>query len=314
MRSGAISVGLRVAAPCAALVYPILIWAGAAISPILLAISLFTPAVAAVIAIRCSETTDEFRVRGVAHLAFAAPPMFSLLGVLLDFQKSIPLSSHVVWPVIWMPVIIAAARKTRRTAAVIPRPSQMLAIAHGFSAVPVTVFTLAHLANHLAALAGAASHIEIMTALRAVYRQPVIEVVLLTCILFQFVSGLVLASRKLRVTTGVVGTMQSLSGVYLALFLLSHLTAVLTTYYVRGVDTNFVWLTSYSLVTDPWSARLGPYYILAVATFGVHGAAGLHKILRAHGTSESIAIRTFWTVASIGTAAAALILAALVRS
>ena len=304
-RTAALSLAVRIAAPCAALLYPALIWAGPAISPAFLALSLLAPAAAALTALRCAQVATYPMARRIAHVSFAAPAIYTLLGLLLD--------SLALWVALWTVLILAIVREQPRQRPAAPI-SQTLAITHGFSAVPVSLFTLAHLVNHLAALAGGPLHIEIMTALRTVYRHPIGETVLLAAIAFQLVSGTVLIHRKLRVRGGVVETLQSLSGVYLAFFFLSHLTAVLTTYYVRGIDTNYTWLTSYSLLTNPWSARLGPYYFLAVASFTTHGAAGLHKILRAHGATESAAGRTFGATASGGVAIAALILVALLRS
>lgn len=299
-----LSRAVRITAPCAALLYPAIIWAGPAISPVLLALSLLAPASAAFTALRCAQVTAYPTARRIAHVSFAAPAIFTLMGLLHD--------SMALWVAPWTVLIVAILRERPCERPAVP-DSQTLAIAHGFSAVPVSLFTLAHLVNHLAALGGGLLHIEIMTALRTVYRHPIGETVLLTGVAFQLVSGIMLVNRKLRVRTGLVETLQSLSGVYLSFFFLSHLTAILTTYYVRGIDTNYTWLTSQSLLTNPWSARLGPYYFLAVASFTTHGAAGLHKVMRAHGATRA-ADRLFTTAALSGLAVAALILVALLRS
>ncbi len=46
-----------------------------------------------------------------------------------------------------------------------------------------------HIANHLASLSSISLHIESMTKARAFYRQPVVEGILLLCVLFQIASG-----------------------------------------------------------------------------------------------------------------------------
>lgn len=99
-----------------------------------------------------------------------------------------------------------------------------------------------------------------MGALRLAYRRPVVEAVLLGAVAFQVLSGLrLLAVKPVRALTW-PDTMQRVSGAYLAVLFLSHLTAALRARHLRGVNTNWTWLTSDSMLTDAWSARLAPYY------------------------------------------------------
>ncbi len=77
----------------------------------------------------------------------------------------------------------------------------------------------------------------------------------------------------------------------MALFFCSHLTAALRARWLHGVDTNWRWLTADSMLTDPWSARLAPYYFLGVIAFGVHAGLGLRYILHARGWSPAAASR-----------------------
>ena len=72
----------------------------------------------------------------------------------------------------------------------------MLHRLHRASAFVIGVYALAHLANHLAAVDSVASHIAFMDRLRLVTRLPAVEALLLACVLFQAVSGLVLAARR----------------------------------------------------------------------------------------------------------------------
>jgi succinate dehydrogenase/fumarate reductase cytochrome b subunit len=166
--------------------------------------------------------------------------------------------------------------------------------------------------NHLsAAWGGGERHIAMMTALRTVYRAAPVEAVLLTAVAFQSLSGL----RLLRPHAGGERSWwtaaQTSSGAYLAVFFLSHLTAALRARWLRGIDTNWQWLTADSMLSDPWSARLAPYYFLAVVAFGAHAGLGLRYVLRERGWEPSRADLAGLVPPAVATVAALAIMAAL---
>jgi hypothetical protein len=221
------------------------------------------------------------------------------MGALLDFQKTFPFHGNSVWVVLWAALIAWVTFE---------RPSQWhsqaanhswLKSAHGISAAAITLFALFHITNHLAGLAGARAHLALMTAFRTVYRYPAVEVLLVTAVLFQVVSGVVLLRRRLM-TADRFEMLQGAAGAYLLMFFASHLRAVFKARYVRHIDTNWIWLTSSNLLTDQWSARLIPYYFLGIVALGLHGACGLRHVLLQHGR-DSVANTAFWvfTVASV---------------
>lgn len=142
--------------------------------------------------------------------------------------------------------------------------------AHHVSALVLAVFIAVHLVNHLFSLAGPEKHIEIMNALRGVYRHPWVETVLLFATAFQIGTGLrLLFGRKTRTTAEKI---QVWSGLYLAFFLVVHVSAVLMGRYVEQLDTNFYYAAA---GLNLWPARLFfiPYYLLAVAAIGLHPGA-----------------------------------------
>lgn len=145
---------------------------------------------------------------------------------------------------------------------------------HRTSGLMVALFVIVHLAGHLAGLAGAAAHQTVLEALRVVYRQPVVEALLLACVAFQMGSGLVLVWRGHRQRRGAVAWLQAVSGAYLCLFLLVHVAAVL---YGRstGVDTNLQFAAA-GMHTPPWQWFFGPYYFMAVAAIGAHAGCALY--------------------------------------
>ena len=110
---------------------------------------------------------------------------------------------------------------------------------HALSALLLALFALVHLANHLAGLAGVETHRAVMQALRTVYRQPVVEALLLAVVSFQAVSGLVLVARGWKQRRGRIAWLQAGSGLYLAFFLLNHVGAVLAGRGLLGLDTDF---------------------------------------------------------------------------
>ena len=98
---------------------------------------------------------------------------------------------------------------------------------------------------------------------------------------------------------------------YLAVFFLSHLTAALRARWLRGIDTNWQWLTADSMLTDPWSALLAPYYFLAVVAFGIHAGLGLRYVVRARGWAPAYANLAGLVPPVVATVASVVIMAAL---
>jgi succinate dehydrogenase/fumarate reductase cytochrome b subunit len=327
---------LRVAAPLAALAYPGLIWCGVHLSPVFLAIALAVPAVGLVAAYRLgstgaggppagSPTGASALARWIAHLAVAAPPLFALLGGWLDFQRAVPVGSLGVWLPLWSALTVAAALAGgRQGASPVPPPAgdgerirprrRWLVAAHASSAAAITLFAAAHIANHLGGLFGGAAHTAMMNALRAGYRHPLVEPALLAAVGFQVASGACLVQRKLRLASGWYEALQTATGVYLMLFLISHVSAVLRARLLRHHDTDWSWLAGGELLSDPWSARLVPYYFLAVIALAVHGGCGLRVVMLGHGVSPSRCGALVTLLAAAAALGSALILLGLFRA
>ena len=64
------------------------------------------------------------RARAFAHLSFASPPLFTALGVALYLVHSS--SDHIVWALIWLPIVAAAILNERRFGAVGAQPRMQL--------------------------------------------------------------------------------------------------------------------------------------------------------------------------------------------
>ncbi|WP_345167210.1 hypothetical protein [Nibribacter koreensis] len=112
-----------------------------------------------------------------------------------------------------------------------------------------------------------------MDTLRRVYRNPLVEALLLGAVLVQMVSGLKLfaVSRKQLPLSG-FDRLHLWSGLYLAVFLLIHVGAILTGRFLLHLDTNYYFGVA-GLATFPFNLFFGPYYGLAILAFFGHLAA-----------------------------------------
>lgn len=140
---------------------------------------------------------------------------------------------------------------------------------HRTSAIVITAFACLHVANHLASLAGIPSHIAFMTVARKLYRQPVVETLLLLCVSFQIASGLWFVVSGWRQRQGAIAWLQAISGALLACFLLVHVGVVLFGRAVLNLDTNFYFAAA-GFFVPPYPLFFGPYYFVGVLALFTH--------------------------------------------
>ena len=250
--------------------------------------------------------------RLLAHLAFAAPSLlvgFGNVSGLLHARGAVTYA----WPLFWLAVIAVALLAQDAPQPVSASSGRKLAVAHGISALAILLlFVAPHLANHLAGIVSGATHIEIMKLARLDYRNALVEPLLLTLIAFQIMSGFVLVRRKLARPSDVFGTLQSMTGVYVGIYLLAHMTAAFSAR-GAGTDTNWNWLTyddrgllshldSFTLVAHYW---VGPIALIA------HVACGLRVVMLEHGVSMQMAGRVAWGLICLGVVTSSVILAGL---
>ena len=148
----------------------------------------------------------------------------------------------------------------------------MMKRVHYFSGLTISLFILLHLFNHLFSVFGAESHLALMDQLRILYRNPIIETLLLSAVLLQIISGLKLFLSKRKLAPSGYAKLQLWTGLYLALFFLIHVGAVLTGRYFLALDTNFYFGVA-GLNTFPLNLFFIPYYALAILSFFGHLAA-----------------------------------------
>ncbi len=243
-----------------------------------------------------------------AVAATVTPPFFAIFGVALSFIGWLSFRTYV-----WFGLMVVVALLSRLAAPSKARQSATLRRIHQVAAVPLLLFLLAHVANHLMAIQSLDAHVRVQNTLRLAYRQPIVEALLLAAAITQVISGaaLVWKARGFRFTP--LRALQFISGAYLSMFFFSHLNAVFV--FGRGMqdaDTTFEWATGGrgGLLTSAGSAQLLPYYFLSVLALFFHLAcAGRWTLVPIVG--DGPARRTAWAIAVVGVVAAVGLLAPL---
>lgn len=143
---------------------------------------------------------------------------------------------------------------------------------HRFSAVYISIVVCIHLLNHLWSVFGAEHHIQMMNNLRVYYRNPIAEILLLTSVVIQIISGIKLLILNTAKSKRGFYKLQQCTGLYLLLFLVIHLTAVFGARFFFQLDTNFYFGVA-GINTFPLNLFFIPYYAIAIISFFGHIAA-----------------------------------------
>lgn len=143
---------------------------------------------------------------------------------------------------------------------------------HFISGLFIAAFSILHLFNHFCSIFGAETHIEIMSFLRLLYRNSLVESVLLLAVLLQIISGLKLLKYFKKTVITTFDRLHVWSGLYLSFFLIIHVSAVLAGRLLLHLDTNYYFAVT-GLTKFPYNLFFVPYYALAVFSFFVHFAS-----------------------------------------
>lgn len=164
----------------------------------------------------------------------------------------------------------------KRHSANINRQTKMtLKKIHYVSGLTITVFVGLHLFNHIWSILGADKHIQMMNALRLFYRNIFVETILLSAVLVQIISGLRLFKTNRKIVTANFEKLHIWTGLYLAIFFIIHLSAVLGGRLFLHLDTNFYFGVA-GLNSFPFNLFFIPYYGLAILSFFGH-IASIHS-------------------------------------
>ena len=143
---------------------------------------------------------------------------------------------------------------------------------HYISGLTISIFVGLHLFNHTWSILGAEKHVEMMNTLRPFYRNIFIEIILLGAILVQIISGLKLFYTNKKLARSKFDKLHIWSGLYLAIFFLIHLSAVLGGRLILNLDTN-IYFGAAGLNSFPFNLFFIPYYGLAILSFFGHIAS-----------------------------------------
>lgn len=151
----------------------------------------------------------------------------------------------------------------------------MLKTIHHFTGLMIAIYIGFHMLNHLLILHSEQLHLKFMKTIRKVYRHPAIEPILLAGFVVQIISGVLLAILKWSPENTMFEKIQIFSGLYLALFLINHIRAVIIGRRRMKIDTNLYYGAG---VMNMWPQKLFfiPYYFLAILAFFAHVAA-IHR-------------------------------------
>ena len=241
-------------------------------------------------------TAAQLHAKRTALLAIAAPTLFTFVGVVLTMLHD-PVPDTWLWVACWAIAIALLLRSNNGVPAIVaPRPVPApLRVAHGVSAlVLVMIFLALHISNHLIFPAGEGTYDAVMKVFRHVYRNDIVQPLVVALFLFQVGTGIFFVWRLTAASSDAFRTFQIASGVYLAFYVLGHLDSVFIfarTY--LGIDTGWGFATGAptGLIKDRWNIRLVPHYWLGAFFVLAHLAAGLRRVMMAHGVSRTFADR-----------------------
>ena len=257
------------------------------------------------------------RARSIAHLVFATPSLyvgFNNVAGVLNARSAVPVAWLIFWTLMAM-IVLVGSKSSSAVSATSPVGHRRLAVAHGVSALAILLlFVGPHVTNHLAGFWNGSVHIEIMNAVRRVYRDDIVQPLLFTLIGFQILTGTVLVGRRMRMPSDFFGTVQTMCGAYIGVYILAHVTAVFAARYA-GIDTNWTWLTTPhdSMLVSLSNLRLISHYWVGPIAVVAHVACGLRAILLQHNVSTATGNRLALALITLAVVAASLIMAALVN-
>lgn len=293
-------------------------WSDACVFVLSMAAAYAVPALGLLIAWRLKTVTAgrATSIRRLAHLAFAAPPLFTGLGV-ITYILGVSELDIPIWAFCCVILGIYCTRSVDVQTygkAMETQPARLRYL-HGSLALAVLLmFLLAHLANHVLALWSIRLHEQAMQLLENVYRQPLIEPLLVILVIALVTSGFRLAWRATAAPQDAHGVLQTLTGFFVGLFILSHLTAVFVmARMVLHIPTDWAFASGapVGLLADPWNVRLIPHYSIAVWAVLSHLGLGIRLVLRSHQYVASVGDAAARIMIGLGALTSVLITAAL---
>ena len=150
---------------------------------------------------------------------------------------------------------------------------------HYISGLTITIFVGLHLFNHFWSIFGEEAHIDMMNSLRPFYRNVFMETLLICVVVLHLFSGLKLFRESRKIAISNFDKLHIWTGLYLAIFLVIHVSAVFVGRTILALDTNFYFGVA-GLNSFPFNLFFIPYYGLAILSFFGHIASIHHKKMK----------------------------------
>ena len=148
--------------------------------------------------------------------------------------------------------------------------------AHRRLAYFIGLFLVVHFSAHLAAPFGLTAQDTAMQTGRTIYQFWLFEGLLVMALVVQIALGVtLLRGIRRRKRKDIWHKIQFISAAYMAMFIVMHTAAALTTRLYIGLDSNFYWAAA-TVILSPLKYGFAPYYFLAVTALFSHIAAALH--------------------------------------
>jgi hypothetical protein len=148
--------------------------------------------------------------------------------------------------------------------------------AHRMLALGLGVFILTHFCVHLTALGGPEMYNSALKSVQWIYRNPVIEPILILALITQAITGVRMVVRKWRMPSkSFWAWTQIATGLTLTWVMLQHASAALISRHIFNLDTNFYWVAGplQNLTFKPFFI---PYYFWLVFAVFAHIAAYMY--------------------------------------
>lgn len=158
---------------------------------------------------------------------------------------------------------------------------------HRLNAGVLLVFLAIHLITHISGIYGIDAYNAVQDFFRAVYRQPLIEPILISSITVQLAIGAILVAKMLRHNrpNDAWRWTQVISGVFFLVFMAQHLFSLGMARWYFALETDFYWPASV-MSGPPFVYYFVPYYFFGVLAVVAHVGAAIRNRLKASGHAE----------------------------
>jgi succinate dehydrogenase/fumarate reductase cytochrome b subunit len=170
---------------------------------------------------------------------------------------------------------------------------------HRINGLFLLCFITAHMITHISGFWGIDTYNATQSIFRVVYRNIIIEPILLIAFVLQLYVGLRLSLKGFRrKMTQKWSRIQTISGLLILFFVSQHITGNLMARFLSGLDTTFHWPASV-MNGAPFTLYFFPYYFIGVTAMFVHIACHV-RLACMRGPRRAISTSVFWGISSFG--------------